>query len=723
MEYSANGSQSALSIVASFAKDNPVATTIILGSFAAVIAAKFVFTKYEAYEEKKHRDKVEAVNRLYRKYLENIEVPELSEKLKLPPIFSTDPETGDITSMHFTLEQIEMMHTQPVRITDPSLLGYQELIAGTIRKLREYYIRRKNDTDVTAGVLSWLLYTLDTHCQNFQGYAIDIAFLKSIEKFVSEYASQGDTEISECFSWLMPADACLLKSITLLEKHRKSLSLRDMITELGGVCLTKSNELLRILLKLIVKDQYQRYADFVTPEEMEQGILHEGRINIAALDVVFSREKERRVKSFFEEWIRSLASYYLKTLGLPNSPDIPDTEPPDTLFRHPKDPDLIRYAFSRVTNFLTRKSEKNRLVRITDPYDLSDRINVYKHLAESVHELISLHYLCTQLMKCFQQLGNIYIENPRHMRRIFIVMNALCQKVCSDMKMLNEETEYFFEKMSVEKRKKSFRVLPNKIHECTVFLQKKIDSLNSDIQNAHSANIVHSESSDSIIRKNSIKSHMLEIAVMLEKIYALPEPADIPEPEDSRSDDRPPEHKYSPDHPVDHDGCPVTESANRNTVCQQKITILLCRMRSRILELQDQNLPRRNANAWLNLYAALINLQEKSTALLLRDPDSPSHNERNESVLLMTLAFTLQAQELLAMNSGERPLYVRDAAGAVRASVKNSENAEKIDAHQIFFSRVLFSMFKCRFFQTDTRRTVSKVCDAFDAVARVESGR
>lgn len=716
MDYSSNGSPSALSIIAGVMSANPVMSAILAGSFATIVAGTFIYHEYQHANERKRINEIEKVNQLYRKHLYNISIPELNEKIHLPAIFTVNEETKAVSSMHFTFEQIEEMNNISTEITDPDLLAYSEHISDTINRLKKFYLKRSIDNDVTAGVLSWVLYILTTYCRNFQGFAIDIAFLKHIERFISEYASIDGTEISENFSWLVPSDNHLLKAINALQKHRNTRSLRNSVAELGYVCRTKSSQLLRIFTQLTVKDPYKKYARFVSILELEQGILHTTKINKTVFGVAILTEKGRRVKSFFEPWIRIMAAGYLSAIGIPDSQEIPEIQPPENIFIIPEEKSEIRYALNRTTNFLTRESRGKKLDTINDPYHLHDRLEVYQNIATLIHQLTSLLWLCMQILRTFRQMGSIYVENPYHLQRIFHVLQALCQKITETSGIVHNQTAYFFGKMAREQIIHAHRVIPDTLLEYTSFLQKKIQEMGMEITNIHKGNAAMQNAARQAGRNITIKHIMSETASRLEKAYHIP----TLQPGAEAANDA--EHKWDEEKKWDENDIYPDERENiaaAQLEPLEQIALLMTGIQREILH--QQAAASASAGILLRLYTTLLDLQKKSIILTDRPATSVEQRERSRKITLLTLAFCQRATRLLSPVVEEAINHAEPFAPSAWAEAASGDYASQIDAHQNLYSRILFTFFKCRFFQTDTRKKVTAACKAFDAYEQAAS--
>lgn len=257
------GSPSALSL---FASSDAIPAMVAAGAVLAVSAALFTYSEFKSYQAKKHKEKVEEVNAFYTTHLKQILVPSHGKIHGFPSIFQLVDDKYQ--SMHFTPDQVKDIGTNMPHGTDIALSSYRESIRAAIRKLKEYYFSRKDgkkikSDDVTAGVLSYLMQMLDTKCLNFLGYDYDIAYLEAICKFINAYASRKNGVKSQHFSRLAPVYAHLLKAKIKLEKHKEVLSLQETVAELKDSCVSHSDNLIRMLVKMVVQDQDTDLADSV----------------------------------------------------------------------------------------------------------------------------------------------------------------------------------------------------------------------------------------------------------------------------------------------------------------------------------------------------------------------------------------------------------------------------------------------------------------------------
>lgn len=466
------GSFSALSMAAS--PEALVGIAVVAGVTVTVAAATYTYKAYKNYEEKKHREAIETINRLHEKHLTRIPVFDNHEIRGFPPIFKLDPDksSSEVESMHFTDEQVRDIGTTLPRCADIVLSNYREYVLDAILKLKEYYFSRKDHTDITAGVLSYLLHLLESKCLNFEGYDYDIAYLNAITNFINAYASLQDRENSQHFSRLSPVHAYLRNAQQELERHKDALSLNDMVIELRESCIAHNTQLIKSLAKMVVKEKHWDLVDLVTMDELSRGLLRRKYIHSEIKGLVLTSDHEVDIPdSVFRKWVESLAKYYLQTL----EPDtqlacgdimtveqmfaLPDLQRLDQLrhgsyhFRSDEAKEMrlledqmqdLRHQFKKCRNFLTTRQDPEtvnstpKYIPVDSDVDLYNRSQVIAQFAAIIHQSISLQYLSTHLLKSIKQLGEIYVKNPQHFSRIFNVLSLLCKQIKSGIDSARE---------------------------------------------------------------------------------------------------------------------------------------------------------------------------------------------------------------------------------------------------------------------------------------------
>ena len=552
------GSVSALSMAA-----NPAALPVlaaVAGIGITVGAAAFVYHEYKEYEEKKHKEEIDNINRLHKKYLARISVPDYNEIQGFPAIFVI-PEKKDakdvaaIQSMHLTDEQIRDIGNTMPRGTDIVLCTYRQQVLSAILKLKEYYFSRSTKTDITAGVIGYLLYMLETKCLNFEGYAYDIAYLNAITNFINAFASVKNTEKSQHFSRLQPVYSYLLSAKQTLEKHKEALSLEEIIGELRDSCENYNNQLLRCLVKMVSKNKYWELTQTVAIDELEQGLLRRKYIQAEVKSLVLKSDDEVKLPdSIFKFWVKALTEFFLKTLNPDNSLTSKDIVSPTALFALPDIDRLPKYnhdlekskkpkensievemiekelkgisnVFKKCQNFITtRVEQKNRadapkFVAVTDPHELINRSKVLADFATLIHELISLQYLSAQLLKSIKQLGEIYVKNPRHFCNIFHILENVCDQLKDRLEKTQNDFVTIQQANNNAMQLESKEVFPGQVKDVLNATYAMINRLGTSVKQYRikvAKNINNNEPT-----MESVKHEMFEAAKLLASTYQL----------------------------------------------------------------------------------------------------------------------------------------------------------------------------------------------------------
>lgn len=559
------GSQTALSMAA-----NPVAATAMLtaaGVSLTIGAAAWGYHVYTAYEEKKHRKEIEDINKLHKNFLEKIVVAEYNDIQGFPPVFKLTPgeKSTSVDSMHFTDDQIKDIGKTTPHGIDISLYKYRELILNAINELKTYYLDRDEPKDITAGVLSYLMYILESKCLNFAGYEYDIAYLNALSKFINAYASSRHTKNSQHFSRLSPVYGYINDALQELQKHKESLSLTRMISDLSECCLSESKKMIKTFVKLITPEKNWKYVDMAVHDELAQGKLRRGYVHTEIIGLkVWSDPVIDMLKSNFQDWLNFLLKYFEESINPASPMTINDIKSPEELFIIPDLSKLpsknhkgkndeakknqallksIRHVFNECENYITMKLDPKteltspEFIHITEDEELVARTKILASFAALTHQMISLQYLSVYLLKSIKQLGEIYVKNPRHFTLIFNVVMGLCNKIIQSIENHQKEIT------AIQQQNKNTMQLEAQ----ELFPQQTLDMLNTthatisklsrsilDFRNKVAANY------DSlIIEKESVKHEMFEVAGVLAEIYNMRQDtaADLSHSTNSTADD------------------------------------------------------------------------------------------------------------------------------------------------------------------------------------------
>lgn len=546
------GSDTALSIAADPTKLIPMATAA--GVLVTIGAVVWTYEAYTHYEEKKHRKEIEAVNAIHKRFLERVPIPENREIQGFPPIFklTQNEKSSSADSMHFTDAEVEDIGNTTTQGLDIALTKYRELILNAILKLKEYYLDRKERHDVTAGVLSYLMYMLEKKFLNFEGYEYDIAYLHAFSKFISEYMSMEGTEKSQHFQRLDLVRAYLLEAKQELEKHQKALSLEGMIAELNSRSVNTSKKLIRTFVQLTTPKEDWKYVKTATFDELSNDVLRKKYTNkrLGGL-VIWSDKKIEISQSNFRDWMEWLLMYFEESINIDSPMTVDDVISPASLFALPDlqrraqikkksfkrkkeldelqslDDQLksIRSVFARCNNFVTVKLDQKtandtpKFINISEEAEVIDRSKVLVSFATLIHQTISLEYLCVYLLKSVKQLGEIYMKNPSHFVKIFEVLDGICNQIKQSIAVNKDEITEILKANLNKGRLAAEEILIEETQDLLDSTHTTISRLGKKIQDYRDAAVGNDEMDDAEIE--SVKHEMFEVANKLANIYNL----------------------------------------------------------------------------------------------------------------------------------------------------------------------------------------------------------
>lgn len=725
-------SPSALSL---FAESEKLPSLVAAGAVLAVSAAVFVYSEINASLAKKHKEKIERINVLYDFYLKSVVVPSRGKIHGFPAIFQMVGEKYQ--SMLFTPEQIKDIGSSMTHGSDIALAGYREAVRAAIKKLQEYYFvrakgKRIKADDITASVLSYLMHMLESKCLNFLGYDYDIAYLDAICKFINAYASEGNREKSRHFSRLGPVYSYLLKAKQKLEKHREVLSLQDTVAELKDSCVDHSDKLIRMLVKMVVKDADTDLADTVAHEELQAGILRQTYILSEVRGIPIRKDQEIAIpESIFKEWIKNLSEYYLRSLSIDAGEDETSVAPNSffSLLERAKQAlgqksagrakeraeikqalERIRHVFQESGNFISTRynAENKKFEEVTEPAELIERSQIMARIARLTHEIISLQYLCTHLLKSIQLLGDIYVRNPAHFSQIFQVVERLCTLIKDEVKL----TKAAFTKLQQDNQnnmqlqeKEDF---PNQIKDLLDAVRTEIKELGEQVKECRQLAI--KEIPEQVMGK--VKYEMLEIATNISKIYF----PDVPPPESIDEQSTPVVSPLVSDEKPPVRALPETPSKSTPPLVEIKasgatpivavpldeaLTQAVTNLQGQITVLAQESVA--EAANYKKVYEALLLL--KNRFLMQQGEQRPDQVSKAGKVGDLVFALTQQTLNFIKQPKAERLAKSAAFFADVQAQLHSPENSLFIDRHSNDASRFVYEhLCGQSIFRTRTRR-------------------
>lgn len=461
------GSSAALSLMTS--PTGLIVMASVAGAVVLITGATCAYKAWEHYQDKKHRKLIEAINLIHNRYLDRIFIPDNHEIISLPAPFKLEDgkPASTVDYMHYTDDQLMDIASTMPRGADIELSPYREYISNAITLLKKYYFSRseKDRHDTTSAVITYLLHLLESKCLNFAGYDFDIAIIDALSRFINDYASMQNKESSKHFTYLNPVYAELQFAKQQLQHHKDKLSLESMFIELRDTCLNKSKALIKEFTKLTVEEKYWPEINFSTMKQLRTGLLSKEYTSFEILGLVLTKDPKVLVRdSSFKPWVMELADYYLEAIDPDTKLKTTDIIPPFELLKVPDISRLlelrsfsisrkltkeekaeykaIRKQFSELRsqyktcrNFITTKlnpetiDNRPEYESVSSEQDIYDRTVMLKKFALLIHEVISLLYLATHIIKSLKQLGEIYVKNPQHFRHVFNVLSVICKDV------------------------------------------------------------------------------------------------------------------------------------------------------------------------------------------------------------------------------------------------------------------------------------------------------
>lgn len=738
------GSPTALSLASSTDLPMTVAGLAVGGVIMTVTAAVFIYKEYELFEEKKHRKAIEEINHLHKRFLEKIFIPGYNEIQGFPPIFklTSNENSGAADSMHFTDDEVMDMLKNVPHSTDIALAPYWQSVYNAILKLVEYYFSRDDRHDITAGILSYLLYMLCSKCLNFQGYDYDIAYLEAITQFIDAYASLRGEVNSQHFTRLQPVYSYLLTAKKYLEKHRESLSLEELLAELRDCCANTSNKLLRHLVKMTVDKSYVALADTVTIDELQNNILRRHYVSSQIKGIELWADSEINLPDcVFKDWITNLSQYYIKSLRPISSIRDNNIVAPDVLFQFvpwaksllnepdhskidndalkqlDKEVNKIRGVFKSTPNFINTQldltGKKPRFITIAQENEVINRVGMMSEFARLIHSIISMQYLCAHLLKSIKQLGDIYAKDPNHFREIFGVLSQLMVVIKNGVTLnLNNFTDIEKANQNIM-RLESEELFSRDIVSTLKTVKQITKKLGTEIIEYRNRAAKPSDPTE-----DSITYEMRAIATLLSKMYPEVEKPQtcctqiptIPVITDVQT--QPNESQNTQ---------PITKRPSQETQILRlhKLTSQIC---NQIRQMQQEPIADLHINHYLSIYHTLNTLQAKSIALLNEPDKSIQREEKAQKTADLILSLCQRTFDFLSLPKEERLNTSLEFVQRVHNELSHPANSSFLDKHNNSASQFIYTnLCSLGLFQTDTRRKISqldKACEVLGVSCR-----
>lgn len=358
----------------------------------------------------------------------------------LPAIFTFDDPNNPkkASSIQFNKEILADLESPKSKSDiDPNLLGYVQYIKNCMAHIYRFYLvhagrswpHHPSPQDTTSSVLNYLLLILHTHCLKFEGYDIDIAIIKILEKFINKFSFLHGENSDRC-RLLTPAFNCLTAAQKELEEHSKTFFYQDYLRRLASACNHTNDHLIKLITTIITPNKYwESELTTITVEEISRGLIK------PAYSSIFNRAIELH-DNHLTKITKKCAKHFC-----------------DVTFKHSSEHDLGKEdeqkhsandgnPFQGCNNFLTYKAKQikshdasNKLVNI-DKTELPERIKIFENFILLSNLISHVQSFSSYLHYSFKELGEAYISNPHHCNFVFDVLNGLSEKIAILIKTL-----------------------------------------------------------------------------------------------------------------------------------------------------------------------------------------------------------------------------------------------------------------------------------------------
>lgn len=769
------GSASALSLIST--PERLIGMAVVAGVSVAVLASVSIYRAIENYEEKKHLEEIKRINALHKQYLAKIVIFDRHEFQGLPVIFQfgEKEKASEVSCLRFNDDEVEQIGTKMSQLPDIGLAIYRMEIQDAIRKLQGYYRERKKtifgheskkkEFDNTSAVLSYLMYILQTYCLNWEGYDIDIAYLEALYKFIREYAGLGNHENNDHFDRLKEVNKHIKQAIQNLKERQSKLSLKDFLIDLKETTSFKVNGLLRNFIRLITPVENWHFIDHAAYDELIKGKLRRQYTKKALLGHTIAVDHEKKIPdSIFKDWSELLAKYYVQSMDPDMVPNRMLMKSPAKLFVCPdfkrltelrdkrrkllwlseeEDQELdrmqdelqqIKSVFVAAQHFLSveldpkRVHKDPRFIPIKDDHKTLMRANVIAAIAILIHKIISLHYLCTHLMKSKDQLGELYLTNPEHFKNVFAVLEKLGDDISTSANAVFDEFK------RIERDNENYMQLNEKLKDNLVEL---LDSSQQSITMLSGKILRYREN----IRKNPDRERPTKQSVMHEmfatvnsvvKMYGYQDlpPVEEIKPNKNKKDKEEVGASDAPVSPVTA-LAPVANDNNafinraaplaRGSVMEEvgeeepskieKIDELLKAIRDKITVIERESDGSLRKQAEVQAYRVLRNdlagLLTKAESIDHEDNKSDERTAKAEALFDLLHLLCSDTLDFLSYSREKRIRVSATFASHVKETLNKAEYAS-LDLHESKFKKKLYDM-GFRFFKTESRQKAGKV--------------
>lgn len=740
-----------------------IAGAVIGGVAVTVAAGVLIYKKIDAFNKKRNQAKIERLNNIWAKTLQDIHVVNLGKKVNLPPFFQKDKDNPEILHTIYVSDDDLKKYGQARAPGDVTLLKYFRNVKSAIQKIRYYYFLRikenaSNRHDPISKVLLYLLYTLEQFCTKFEGYNLDIAYMKAIAACLNELALWEKTTTSQIHSHLQEALEHIEEGVRVLEWHNHELSMHESVDNLNDSCVTHCEDLIQLLLKSIINKKH-RDDDLImsaTFEELAMGLVRKEHIKLAKFDFVFWNESQIDLPdSIFSDWIKVLANYYLKVEDaryLLSQNDIPDFE---KLFTLPtlsvegkskeqiKHDELIyqniRTLFKNSKSVMVSKAVpiegktgKFTSVVVTDNKEIFERMKIFSDVFSLFTLISSISYNSIHILKGIKNLGVLYMQSrtTAPYSNIFYVLDQLRNLLISSV----EKNRANLEKIR-DYNKGAKTEDQSLLAEYEIFLKaidKEILPIFDDVKRLREDAISNPRLMQMKIHKE--EHEMQTVAMTLAKAFKLDLP--LTREEHSQSELKKDTSTLSPSPYVKTEVKPVT-TANIikkdviheivpeliNDVNKTYSTLLsnLKKCQKNLIDLSvDQYVASSEWNAYKELQRDLDAIQMKANSLEIEKSKSVERHEKANDMLVVFFDWISEINSILSEKKENRIDLLRDFIKNKNDElqrVNGSLASLSIDQHSSQWKEYTNKTFNMRLFTTKSHTLLDRLCGSLTKLA------
>jgi hypothetical protein len=679
-----------------------IATLAVLGFLGASTIVTITCKEWKNYDEKKHLQKIQQVNKLCKKHLQDLMITGGPAVKGFPLVFEFTEDGKKVNSLHYTDEEVEDIGAV-LPNTAVELAPYRHKVLDALLKLKEYYFDLSKNDDITRGVVSYLMNYIQNRCLSFSGYRYDITYLKALIAFITAYASEENTENSQHFSRLKEVYSSLKFALQDLEKHQETLSLRALVDETRESCLAESDRLYRLFIKMVIPEEHQKIISTVTYDELKNDVLRKKYVDIEIWGIPIinkTKVKPSNKDVIFHRWILELAAYYLesenpramlhgKPIILPEefftfikkAKNIQQQVKPtkeDAKFLETQ-LNLIKNVFRSAPNFINTKldtsSDAPKFVLISTDDELLDAAETIANFAHLIHGLISLQALCAELSTGIERLGLDFFDDQANFHEIFSALDTLFNVVQSDLHLIHKKMT------DIAIANKNTLRLANKI-EFEAAVNQSLEGI--DLQVLELTKQVKAYKNKHPETPDATKKEILSAGAFFQRLYGVLPPdgsAPVPPAEDN-SADTPPDIEF----PKEDKTMPVPGSVEEK---EMELNDLSADLTMAISAIQKERNPDLHIKEYNAISTQLRLLKIKSINMLAERNQTPDRANKANKLYQLTYDLYQKTIDYLSQAPTHRAEELNQYIQMIDTQLNGVENRAFIERHDSSVTKFL----------------------------------